>query len=192
MDILLCLLKTKQMTTQMIRSKWAIDPAHSEVRFKIKHLGITNVNGTFAVFQGDVETENDDFDNASVHFEINADSISTKHADRDKHLKSPDLFDTQTFPRITFDGKLQKGGDDYQLSGMLTIRGTTKHIVMDAEFTGTEKGRFNDFRAGFEVNGKINCKDFGLTWNVLTEAGSFVVGEEVKLQFDIQLIRQPD
>jgi len=178
------------MTTESIQSIWAVDTAHSQVQFKIKHLAITNVNGTFDVFGGSVETQNEDFDNAKVHFEIDANSINTHHADRDRHLKSPDLFDTQKFPKILFDGMLQKNGDGYELKGDLTICATTKPIAMEAEFTGTGKGRFNDTRAGFEVSGKINRKDYGLTWNVLTEAGSFVVGEEVKLLFDIQLIKQ--
>ena len=173
-------------------TKWTIDPAHSEVRFKIKHLAITNVNGTFDKFRGTVQTGNEDFNNATVHFGIDTDSINTNHADRDKHLKSPDLFNTAQYPSILFDGKLQKRGDDYELAGELAICAAKQPIVLEATFTGSGKGRFNDIRAGFEVSGKINRKDYGLTWNVLTEAGSFVVGEEVKLQFDIQLIRQAE
>jgi len=176
--------------TESTPSKWAIDAGHSEVHFKIKHLAITNVNGTFDRFQGYVESESEDFNNAMVHFEIDTDSINTNNADRDKHLKSPDLFNTQQYPKILFDGVLQKKENDYQLAGELTICATKKHIVLVAEFNGSGQGRFNDTRAGFEVNGKINRKDYGLTWNVLTEAGGLVLGDEVKLQFDIQLIKQ--
>src|ERR1700722_2578620 len=134
------------------KTKWNIDPAHSAVNFKIKHLGITNVNGTFDKFHGSVETENEDFNNAAVHFEIDADSINTRHADRDKHLKSPDLFNTEKYPKILFDGRLEKKGDGYELAGELTIGAIMRSIVLATEFTGSGKGRFNDTRAGFEVD----------------------------------------
>ncbi len=171
------------------KTKWNIDPNHSTVQFKIKHLGITNVSGTFDRFSGDLESEAEDFNNAVVHFEIDADSINTKNADREKQLRSPDLFNTEKYPKILFDGRLQKNGEDYELSGELTIGSTMSAIMLEAEFTGSGKGRFNDTRAGFEVNGKINRKDYGLTWNVLTEAGGFVIGEDVKLHFDVQLVK---
>ena len=176
-------------TTQ---TKWNIDPAHSQVNFRIKHLGIANVNGTFDHFSGYAETDNDDFNNATVYFEIDADSINTKHADRDAHLKSPHLFNAAQYPKITFEGSLHKKGDDYELTGELTIGETKKPILLAASFTGSVQGLRNDTRAGFELDGKINRKDYGLTWNILTEAGSLVVGEDVKLQFDIELIKQAE
>jgi len=171
------------------KTTWNIDPAHSAVNFKIKHLGIANVNGTFDKFAGNVETENDDFNNAAVHFEIDADSINTRNAARDNHLKSPFLFNTEKYPKLVFDGRLQKEGDAYQLAGELTIGSTMRSIVLATELTGSGQGMHNDTRAGFEVEGKINRKDYGLTWNIATEAGSFVVGEEVKLHFDVELIK---
>jgi polyisoprenoid-binding protein YceI len=175
---------------EKIPSKWAIDAAHSEIRFKIKHLAITNVNGTFDVFQGSISSEHDDFDQAVVQFEMDADSINTNNPNRDGHLKSADLFNTQVYPRIRFDGFLDKKDDGYELSGDLTICAVKKPVTLKTEFSGIATGRFNDIRAGFEAAGKINRRDFGLTWNVFTEAGGLVVGEEVQLQFDIQLIKQ--
>jgi len=171
------------------KTTWNIDPAHSAVNFKIKHLGIANVNGTFDKFQGSVESEYDDFNNAQVHFEIDADSINTKHAIRDTHLKSPFLFNTEKYPKILFDGRLEKKGDLYELGGELTIGSTMRPIILKAELTGSGKGMHNDSRAGFEVEGILNRTDFGLTWNIMTEAGNFVVGEAVKLHFDVELIQ---
>jgi len=170
---------------------WNIDPGHSEAQFRIKHLAITNVNGTFDKFSGYARTHGDDFNQATVHFEIEADSINTNNAPRDNQLKSPDLFNTIQYPKIVFDGKLlQKDGDDYTLDGELTLLATKRPISLAAAFTGSGKGRFNDTRAGFEVSGKISRKDYGLSWNILNEAGGLVIGDEVKLHFDIQLIRE--
>jgi polyisoprenoid-binding protein YceI len=172
------------------KQKWTVDPNHSEVQFKVKHLAISNVAGTFKIFNGDVQTENEDFNNAEIRFEIDANSVDTNNDTRDTDLKSPSFLDTQKFPNIIFNGSLKKINDDYKLEGDLKILETTKIIEMDVEYTGIGKGRFGDTRAGFEVNGKISRKEFGLTFGLLTEAGSLVVGEEIKLHFDIQLIKQ--
>ncbi|PBQ30905.1 hypothetical protein CNR22_03645 [Sphingobacteriaceae bacterium] len=171
-------------------SKWVIDLNHSEVQFKVKHLMISNVSGTFKLFNGEVQSEIEDFNNAKVSFEIDTNSIDTNQTERDTHLKSTLFLDTEKFPKIIFDGSLQKKDADYELIGDLTICAVKKRIKMEVEHTGIGKGRFNDTRAGFEVNGKINRKDFGLNFALLTEAGSMVVGEEIKLHFDIQLIKQ--
>jgi polyisoprenoid-binding protein YceI len=171
-------------TIQGKMAKWTVDTIHSLVQFKVKHLAIATVSGTFKMFSGDVVSEDDNFSNAAIHFTVDANSIDTHHPDRDGHLKSPDFFHTAQFPAITFDGKLTNN----QLTGELTIRGVSKSITMDVEFGGVGKGRFGDTRAGFEVDGKINRKDFGLTWSMLTEAGGLVVGEDIKMHFDIELI----
>ncbi|MBI1768353.1 MAG: YceI family protein [Bacteroidetes bacterium] len=178
--------------TAKAKSKWVIDPNHSEVQFKVKHLMISNVSGTFKVFNGDVQNENEDFSDAKVHFEIDTNSIDTNHEGRDADLKSPHFLDTQKFPKILFHGLLQKKDDNYELQGELTLCATKRSVKLEVEFTGIGKGRFGDTRAGFEVNGKINRKDFGLNWSLLTETGSLVVGEEIKLHFDVQLIKQTD
>jgi polyisoprenoid-binding protein YceI len=177
------------MTTNA-KAKWAIDAAHSEVQFKVKHLAISNVSGTFKIFKGEVETTGEDFNNAEINFELDVESLYTNHNERDGHLRSPLFFDAQQFPKIIFAGALKKEGNNYQLHGDLTIRDTKKPVKMDVEFTGTGKGRFGETRAGFEISGKINRKDFGLNFNMLTDAGNMIVGEEVKLHFDIELIAQ--
>jgi len=169
----------------MEKINWMIDPNHSEVQFKVKHLTISNVSTTFKIFKGNVQSQNEDFSNAEISFEIDANSIDTNHQERDGHLKSPIFYDTEKYRIISFNGKLQKEIDKYELVGELKILETKKNIKMDVEFTGTGKGRFSDTRAGFEINRKINRKDYGLSWSLLTEA----VGEEVKLHFDIQLIK---
>jgi polyisoprenoid-binding protein YceI len=171
-------------------TKWTIDPIHSVVQFKVKHLAVSNANGTFKTFQGYVTTENEDFDEAKIQLTIDANSIDTNHEMRDGHLKAPEFFDTQKYPEILFNGLLHKKNDGYQLVGDLTIRDTTKQVTLDVEYTGTGKGRMGDIRAGFEVNGKINRKNFGIVLNLLTETGGLVVGEDIKLLFDIQLIKQ--
>lgn len=165
-------------------AKWIIDPGHSEIQFKVKHLAISNVSGTFKIFKGEVEGEN--FDNAKVQCIIDVAGLDTSNPQRDKDLKSAIFFDADQFPYIAFNGLLLKD----ELIGDLTIRGITKKVVLDVSFTGIGKGRFNDERAGFEIDGKINRKEFGLTWNMLTETGGFVVGEDIKLHFDIQVIKQ--
>jgi len=176
--------------TENNKSKWTIDAGHSEVQFKVKHLGISNVAGTFKLFKGEVICENESFDDAKVRCVIEVNSLDTNNAQRDEHLRSDGFFDIQNYPDILFEGVLKKREDQYTLEGELTIREVTHRVAMETELTGTGKGRFNDTRVGFEVTGKINRKDFGLSWNILTEAGGFVIGEEIKLHFDIQLIRQ--
>lgn len=165
-------------------AKWIIDPGHSEVQFKVKHLAISNVTGTFKMFKGEVEGEN--FDNAKVLCSIEVSSLDTNNPPRDKDLKSDIFFDAQQFPLITFEGMLRRD----ELVGDLTIHGIVKRVVMNVTFTGQGKDRFNNERAGFEIDGKINRKDFGLNFNMLTETGSFVVGEEIKLHFDVEIIKQ--
>ena len=187
----------------MTITKWAIDNQHSVAQFKVRHLGVANVTGTFKVFQGELIQEDEegtsgtlgasgssDFDGAKIQFTIDTNSLDTNHAQRDGHLKSPDFFHTEQFPAMTFNGMLRKSGDRYEVVGDLTIRDVTKAVTFDAELTGTGKGRFGDNRAGFEVDGKINRKDFGLVWSMLTESGGLIVGEEVKVHFDVELIRE--
>ena len=169
-------------------TKWAVDASHSTAAFKVRHLGVANVTGTFKVFEGEIEKEGEDFDGAKIRLVVDMNSLDTNHVQRDGHLKSPDFFHTEQFPTMIFDGVLRKTGDRYEVVGDLTIRDVTKPVTFDAELTGVGKGRFGDNRAGFEVDGKINRKDFGLTWSMLTESGGLVVGEEVKVHFDVELI----
>ena len=171
-------------------TKWGIDPTHTEVQFKVKHLVISTVTGFFKKFSGSVESESDDFDGAQVSFSLDVNSIDTNQADRDGHLKSPDFFAAEQYPTIDFTGSLTKvAGSEYKLDGALTIRGTTKAIVLDVDFGGTMVDPWGNTKAGFEINGKLNRKDFGLNWNALTEAGGMVVSEDVKLHINAELTK---
>jgi polyisoprenoid-binding protein YceI len=169
---------------------WAIDPGHSEIQFKVKHLAIANVTGTFKTFSGHVSCKGDLFAGATVSFQMDAATIDTNNTERDKHLKSDLFLNAEKFPGIIFTGVITQEDGDYRLAGDLTLLATTKRISLNVEHTGTGQGRFNDTRAGFEIIGKINRKDFGLDFNLLTEMGSLVVGEEIKIHADVELIRQ--
>jgi len=177
----------------MATRTWAIDPTHSEVHFKIKHLMITNVTGSFNIFQASVATEEEDFTKATISFTADIDSISTGNEQRDGHLKSADFFDAATYPQIKFTATKAESVDNdgsYELYGDLTIRDVTKSIKLDVEFGGVVKDMYGNTKAGFTINGKINRKDFGLTWSAVTEAGGVIVSDEVKIISEIQLIEQ--
>ena len=176
----------------MATTKWALDPAHSEVLFKVKHLMITNVTGLFKSFGGEVETEDEDFSKAKISFWADVSSISTGSADRDGHLQSPDFFDAANHPKITFDGtSLAKNADgDYTLTGNLNMHGVSKPVQLAVEYSGVAKDPWGNSKAGFTITGKINRKDWGLIWNVATEAGGVLVSEEIRINCEIQLLKQ--
>jgi polyisoprenoid-binding protein YceI len=173
-------------------TKWVIDPMHSEVQFKVKHLVISTVTGFFKSFEGSLETVNDDFEDADISFALNIDSIDTNQSQRDEHLKSAEFFDAAQYPQITFKSTSFKktGDDEYDLAGDLTVKGVTKPVKLSAEYGGSTNDFYGNTKAGFEVTGKINRKDFGLTWDGVTEAGSVVVGEDIKLVINIQFAKQ--
>jgi polyisoprenoid-binding protein YceI len=164
---------------------------HSEISFKVKHLVITTVTGKFKNFSGKVVTESDDFSNAQIEFSADVNSIDTGVEGRDGHLKSAEFFDAAAFPEISFKStSFTRQGDNYVLNGDLTIRDVTRNISLDVEYLGTSKDPFyGKTKAGFEINGKILRKDFGLQWDVLTETGGAVVSNEVKLHLNIQVDR---
>ena len=172
---------------------WVIDPSHSEIRFKIKHLMITTVTGSFDIFQASVETEDEDFMKAKVSFYADIDSISTGDEQRDRHLKSAEFFDAATYPKLKFVAtKVENVDNDgsYELYGDITIKEITKNIKLDVEFGGVVKDAYGNTKAGFSINGKINRKDFSLTWNAFTETGGVVVSDDVRIACEIQLIEQ--
>src|SRR5688500_8917748 len=171
---------------------WKIDPAHSEIQFKVKHLMITTVTGYFRRFDLVVETEDEDFTQAKkIEFTAEASSIDTNSEQRDTHLRSADFFDVEKFGQIRFTGKvLERAGEDYRLSGDLTIRGVTKPVTVNVHFGGIVVDPYGQTKAGFEVDGKISRKEFGLVWNAMTEAGQVVVGDEIRILCEIQLIKQ--
>ncbi|UZD22177.1 YceI family protein [Algoriphagus halophytocola] len=174
----------------MSTTKWTIDPTHSEVAFKVKHLVISTVTGYFKKFEGSAESESEDFDGASVSFTADIDSIDTNQSDRDNHLKSSDFFDAENHPKLKFEGKIANDGGDYKLVGDLTMRGTAKQVELDVDFGGVAGDPYGQTKAGFEIEGKINRKDFGLSWSAVTEAGSVVVSDQVRLLLSVQLVKQ--
>jgi polyisoprenoid-binding protein YceI len=174
----------------MATTKWAIDPTHSEIGFKVKHMMFTNVSGTFAAYDATITTEDDNFENANFEFSANIDSISTNNTDRDNHLKSGDFFDADNFPKLTFKASsFTKDGDDYEITGDLSIKEVTKSVKFPVEFSGLMKDPWGNTKAGLNIYGKINRKDWGLNWNSALETGGVLVGEEVKLNIELQLIK---
>lgn len=171
-------------------AQWIIDPVHSEVTFKVKHLVISTVTGRFTSISGTVEAGTDDFRDARVSFQADVNSISTNNEQRDGHLKSADFFDAANFPVLSFTSTsiVPKGDGAFVLKGDMTIRGTTKAIALNVNYNGTVKG-FDGDVAGFEISGVLNRQDFGLRWNALTETGGVVVSDEVKLVITVELTR---
>jgi polyisoprenoid-binding protein YceI len=172
--------------------KWKIDPSHSEIQFKVKHLMITTVTGYFRKFDLEVETDNEDFQTVrSIEFTADINSIDTNNEQRDTHLKSADFFDAVNHGDIRFSGRRYEVDDEEAtLEGDLTIRGTTKPVKVKVEYGGTVVDPYGQTKAGFTVSGKISRKDFGLTWNAVTEAGQVVVSDEIRILGEIQLIKQ--
>jgi Uncharacterized conserved protein len=173
------------------KTKWTIDPSHSKIGFKVKHLMIANVTGTFREFEVQATTVGDDFSTAEISFSMNAASVDTEIADRDAHLKSADFFDVENHPKITFAGSgLKDLGDDmYDLIGDLTIKGVSHPVSLSVEYGGIMADPWGNVKAGFSITGKIKRKDWGLNWNAALEAGGVLVGEEVKINCDIELAK---
>jgi|SRR5664279_762690 len=176
----------------MASIKWTLDPTHSEIQFKVRHLMITHVTGSFGKFTAEVETEGENFETAKVSFTAEVDSITTNNEQRDGHLKSADFFESSKFPQLTFvSSKLERiSGEEYTLHGVLSFHGITKNIKLHVEHGGVIKDPWGNTRTGFTVEGKINRKDFGLVWNAATEAGGVVVSDEVKIHASAEFVRQ--
>jgi polyisoprenoid-binding protein YceI len=175
----------------MATTKWALDPTHSELQFKVKHLMITTVTGSFQDLTAELTTEDDTFENATSSFTAQVGSISTGNADRDGHLKTGDFFDAEQFPTITFAStSFTKNGDDFKLAGDLTIKGVTKPVLLNVEFGGIATDPWGNTKAGFSINGKINRGDFGLTYNAALETGGVMLGDEIKLLGELQFAKQ--
>lgn len=173
-------------------SIWSIDTAHSEIHFKVKHMMVSTVTGAINEFEGRVETSNEDFENAKITFSAQVNSIDTRNKQRDDHLRSVDFFLAEEHPLLSFASTsfTKKNEEEYELNGNLTIRGISHPVKLKTIYNGTVVDPYGQTKAGFEIAGKINRKDFDLKWNAITEAGSVVVSEEVKLALNIQLIKQ--
>ncbi|HUH33846.1 MAG TPA: YceI family protein [Daejeonella sp.] len=173
-------------------TKWKIDPTHSEIQFKVKHLMITTVTGYFEKFDSEFETDGDDMKTASnIRFTADIDSINTNNEQRDTHLKSADFFNAPEHEQLSFTAKdFEADGNEAKINGELTIRGVTKPVTIDAEYGGTVVDPYGQTKAGFTISGKISRKDFGLTWDAVTEAGAVVVSDAIRLHAEVQFIKQ--
>ena len=168
---------------------WNIDPSHSHVEFAVRHLMIATVKGRFAEFTGTVQLDPKDLTTAKLEVTINTASVDTRAGDRDNHLRSPDFFDAATWPTLTYvSRKVEKDGDDYRIVGDLTIRGVTREVPLAVTLEGQAKDPWGNQRMAFTAKTKINRTDFGLKWNQALEAGGMLVGEEVKISVDVELV----
>ncbi|HRO69048.1 MAG TPA: YceI family protein [Chitinophagaceae bacterium] len=173
-------------------STWIIDTAHTEIGFKVKHLVISTVSGKFTKFEGKLEGDPADLTNAQITFTADIDSITTGNEQRDGHLKSADFFDAASHPKLSFKSTaiVGKGDNEYKVTGDLTIRNTTKPITLNVEFGGVQNDLYGQTVAGFEITGKINRQEYGLSWSAVTEAGGIVVADDVKLIINAELVKQ--
>jgi polyisoprenoid-binding protein YceI len=171
---------------------WIIDTVHSEIGFKVKHLVVSTASGKFTAFEGKLEGEKDDFTDGKISFSADIDSLHTGNEQRDGHLKSADFFDAANHPRLSFISTSveKKDGSNYIIKGNLTLKSITKPVVLQAEYGGAHKNFQGNDITGWEITGKINRQDFGLTWSAVTEAGGIVVSDEVKLIANIEAIKQ--
>lgn len=175
----------------MSKVQWNLDPTHSEIHFKVRHLMITNVSGSFTDFSVSAESDDDAFSNPSVKFSARAASVTTQNEQRDGHLKGSDFFDVEKYPEITFvsTGATRDADGDISLSGDLTIRDVTRPVTVKAEFAGVAKDPWGNTKAGFTITGKIDRTQFGLNWNAALEAGGVLVSEEIRFSAEIQLVK---
>ena len=171
---------------------YKIDEMHSDVTFKVKHLMISTVTGSFKIFDATLESEQNDFSDAKISFNADIASITTGNEQRDGHLKGEDFFDAAKYPTLTFTSTsfIKVDGSDYELAGNLTIKDVTKPVILAVKYGGTMIDFYGQFKAGFDISGKISRSEFGLTWSAVTEAGGIVVSDGVKLDLSIQMIKQ--
>lgn len=176
----------------MNTTKWVLDPTHSEIQFKVKHLMITTVTGYFREFSATVETAESDFSNAKISFEAKTASVDTNTPDRDNHLRSADFFDSENYPVLKFESREMKKLDDssFKLTGDMTIKGITNPVTLDVEFGGIMKDPWGNEKAGFSLSGKINRKEWELNWNAALETGGVLVSDEVRIFCEIQVAKQ--
>ncbi|WP_405794368.1 YceI family protein [Streptomyces sp. NBC_01506] len=170
---------------------YTIDPSHSSIGFQVRHVMVSNVRGTFSKHEGTLSLDGSKPENSSASIDVEIESVDTGAPDRDGHLRSADFFDAETFPKMTFRSTSaeQVGGDDYRITGDLTIKDVTKPLTIDLEFNGSATDQFGNERVGFEGNATISRSDWGLTWNATLESGGVVVSDKVKLAFDISAVK---
>ena len=173
-------------------STWTIDPTHSEVSFTVRHMMVTNTRGLFSKFAGTVTLDEADVTRSTVNVEIEASSVTTRDEQRDTHLRSADFFDAAKFPKLTFQStRVERRGDELNITGDLTIRGTTRSVVLKGSaLSPAVKDPWGNMRRSIEANTKINRKDFGLVWNTALEAGGVLVSDEVSIHLEAQFIEK--
>ena len=172
-------------------TKWTIDPTHSEIGFKVKHMMFTNVSGLFETYEATITTEDDDFTKSAIAFSADVGSINTNNVDRDNHLRSAVFFDADNHPKLTFtSSSLNKGTNGLELTGELSLNGVTKTVKLEAEISDLMKDPWGNTKIGFNIYGEIHRKDWGLTWNSALETGGVLVSEAVKLNIQLQLLQQ--
>ena len=170
---------------------WKIDPTHSEVGFKVKHMMFTNVNGKFNEYDSQLQFDENAFESANLGFKAAIASIDTNNVDRDNHLKSADFFNAEQYPELDFKStQIKTSGDDYEITGDLTLHGVTKPVTLQAEYSGLMKDPWGNNKVGLNITGKINRKDFGLNYNAALETGGVLIGENVNLNIELQLIQE--
>lgn len=176
----------------MSKTLWVIDPVHSEITFKVRHMMITNVSGTFDKIEAKMYSSEKDFSDAEISFEADIDSINTRNEQRDAHLKSNDFFDASVHPKLSFKSTtfVSKGSNTFEMKGMFNMKGVEKEISLNVEFTGTVIDPWGQVKAGFEISTALMRSDYGLVWNAANEDGEVVLSEEVKLQLNVQMIKQ--
>lgn len=174
--------------------EWKIDPAHSHVQFSVRHMMISTVRGEFEEFDGEIEFDQDYPENSRLDIRIDANSINTREEDRDNHLRSPDFFNAEEYPYLIFKSKRveQTGDDEGRVVGDLTIRDVTKEVVLEVTFHGVAKSPWGATSAGFSASTTINRKDWGLTWNQALETGGVLVGDKIKIDIEVELIKQEE
>lgn len=183
-----------ETTATLTKTKWAIDKTHTQIQFKVKHLMVSSVTGKFTKFDGEIESYEDDLETTNVLFTVDADSITTGSEERDAHLRSPDFFDVEKYPKLIFKSTAMRKIDEeyYELYGNLTIKNITKQITLDVEYGGTVKDPYGKQVSGFTITGKIHRKDWDLKWNMPLETGGVLVNDDVKIMCEIELAKESE
>jgi polyisoprenoid-binding protein YceI len=176
----------------MAKATWVVDKAHSSVDFSVRHMMIAKVKGTFHEFDAKIEADPEDLTTAQIEFTVDLNSVDTRNADRDNHLRSPDFFDVANHPKLTFKATniVKTGDNEYDVTGDLTLHGVTRSETFKVTYEGGGKDPWGNEKAGYTVEGKINRGDYGLKWNAPLETGGVLVGEEVKINVEIEALKQ--
>jgi polyisoprenoid-binding protein YceI len=183
---------TAATPTTATTTTWSVDPSHSHVEFAVKHLMISTVKGRFGDVKGTITYNESNPAQSKVDIEISTASVDTRAEQRDAHLRSPDFFDVERFPTMKFTSKRIEGdpNGEFKLIGDLTIRDKTQEVALDAEFQGKTRDPWGSDRMGFAARGKINRKEFGLSWNQALDAGGWVLGDDIKMSIEVELVKQ--